>query len=446
MNDEQLIDDALHAARDTKHFMLSAGALKDCVNVFEKAFGARAAVVIADSNTFNAAGRQVIDALKRANHPALEPFIITDPNLYAEHTFVEQLEASLAKHDAIPVAVGSGTINDLVKLASHRTGRRYMCVATAASMDGYTAYGASITFKGSKQTFDCPAPLAVVADLDVIANAPAEMNAWGYADLLAKITAGADWIVADELRVEPIDRQAWRMVQENLRAWVGNPRGIGSRDPQAIGSLVCGLMMGGFAMQATCSSRCASGAEHQFSHLWDMEHHSNNGKTVSHGAKVGVATVAVARFYEKLFAHDGEGICPTALSEQWPEENQIEKQIAALYDVPEITEKALLETRAKKIDREQLLRQLELLRRRWPKLKQRVREHLLSANELAQMLADAGAPKRCEQIGISRDRMVKSFRRAYYIRRRFTVLDLAERMGMLDELAKSSVDQHGQQS
>jgi glycerol-1-phosphate dehydrogenase [NAD(P)+] len=435
MNDQQLIDQALNAARDTKHFMLGTGALKDCVNLFEKAFGNRAAVVIADSKTFAAAGCDVADALKRANHTSLEPFIITDPNLYAEHAFVEQLEAAFSKHDAIPIAVGSGTINDLVKLASQRTGRRYMCVATAASMDGYTAYGASITFKGSKQTFDCPAPLAVVADLDVIANAPPEMNAWGYADLLAKITAGADWILADELRVEPIDPQAWRMVQENLRAWVGNPRGIGSRDLQAIRSLVCGLMMGGFAMQATCSSRCASGAEHQFSHLWDMEHHTNDGKSVSHGAKVGVATVAVARFYERLFEQDSEAIYPAALSEQWPDEQEIQRRIGALYDIPEITEKALLETRAKKIDREQLLRQLELLRRRWPELKGRVQEHLLPADELAQMLADAGAPNRCEQIGISRERLGKSFRRAYYIRRRFTELDLAERMGVLDELS-----------
>ena len=72
-------------------------------------------------------------------------------------------------------------------------------------MDGYTAFGASITHEGSKQTFDCPAPRAVMADLEVIAAAPDGMNAWGYADLLAKITAGADWIVADELGVEPID-------------------------------------------------------------------------------------------------------------------------------------------------------------------------------------------------------------------------------------------------
>ena len=53
------------------------------------------------------------------------------------------------------------------ELAAHRAGREsYLCVATAASMDGYTAFGASITHEGAKQTFSCPAPRAVVADLD----------------------------------------------------------------------------------------------------------------------------------------------------------------------------------------------------------------------------------------------------------------------------------------
>ena len=101
-----------------------------------------------------------------------------------------------------------------------------MVVATAASMDGYTAFGASITCQGAKQTFSCAAPRAVVADLDVICAAPVELNASGYADLLAKTTAGADWLVADALGVEAIDRTAWAIVQGGLRQAVANPAGV----------------------------------------------------------------------------------------------------------------------------------------------------------------------------------------------------------------------------
>src|SRR5438093_440826 len=77
-----------------------------------------------------------------------------------------------------------------------------------------------------KHTFACPAPTAVVADLDVICAATPEMNAWGYADLLAKVTAGADWLVAEALGAEAIHEQAWGIVQGRLRELVADPAGI----------------------------------------------------------------------------------------------------------------------------------------------------------------------------------------------------------------------------
>src|ERR1019366_3517043 len=173
---------ALSAARDTHCLELGSGVLNRTREVFRQQFGEKAALLVADTNTFAAAGQAVQEAFRRAGHVCREPFIFTDPKLYAAHKYVTELEAALKGHDAIPVAVGSGTINDLTKLASHRAGRPYLVVGTAASMDGYTAYGASITYQGSKQTFNCPAPAVVVADLDVIFTAPEGMNASGYAD------------------------------------------------------------------------------------------------------------------------------------------------------------------------------------------------------------------------------------------------------------------------
>ena len=82
----------------------------------------------------------------------------------------------------------------------------------------------------------------------MIAAAPAEMLSWGYADLLAKVTAGADWIVADFLGVEPIDPLAWNIVQGGLRDAVGQPEQLRSGDMTALAKLVEGLMLGGFAM------------------------------------------------------------------------------------------------------------------------------------------------------------------------------------------------------
>ncbi len=420
---------ALAAARDTKRLELGVGAIERVAEVFREQFANREALVVTDINLYPFVGVEVGHLL----HCRSFLFSMTR-NLYAEWTPVCMLEEELAKHDKIPVAVGSGTINDITKLAAHRVDRPYMCVATAASMDGYTAYGASITYLGSKQTFDCPAPRAVVADLEVIAGAPPAMTASGYADLLAKMTAGADWIVADALGVEPIDQFAWDTVQGELREALADPAGCARGEERAISRLTTGLMMGGFAMQAAQSSRPASGAEHQFSHLWDMQHHTHNGVAPSHGFKVGVATIAVAKFYEELLKLPLETLDVDAACAAHPSREFAIASIVELFPEGEVRDVAMRESMIKFVDRDALRTQLLRLREVWPALSKRLREHLPPAAELERMLKAAGAPTTPEEIGITRERLRLSFYLAFHIRRRFTVLDLAVRANVLDRV------------
>jgi glycerol-1-phosphate dehydrogenase [NAD(P)+] len=429
-----LIKRALACARDTRELHVGSGLLAFTPEVFRRQFGSsRAGMVVADPRTFAAAGEAVQAAFTAAGQAIEVPFLYVDPGLYAEEGYVHQLERWLGRHDVIPIAVGSGTINDLTKLAAHRTGRQYIAVATAASMDGYTAFGASITLNGSKQTFDCPAPAAVVADLDVIAAAPTELTAAGYADLLAKLTAGADWIVADALGIEPIDDVAWDLVQGPLMESLTDPAAVARGDIGAIGRLTRGLMMGGFAMQWTKSSRPASGAEHQLSHLWDMQHHTHEGRTPSHGFKVAIGTLAVARLYEWLVAMPLESLDVERAVATWPTPQQWERQIVELLPEDELAEKARMEMSAKAIEPPALRDRLTRLRKGWPELRERLRRLLLPSAQLAQMLSAAGAPTRAGEIGISQDRLRLSFRQAHLIRRRFTVLDLAMQAGVLEE-------------
>ena len=426
------IAEALRAARETRWLELGQGVLGRTAEVFRQQFGDKPALLVADTNTFAAAGQAVREAFHRAGRACREPFVFTDPKLYAEHKHVAALEEALGGHDAIPIAVGSGTINDLTKLAAHRAGRPYLAVATAASMDGYTAFGASITYQGSKQTFSCPAPRAVVADLDVICAAPADMNASGYADLLAKVLAGADWLVTDALGVEAIDRTAWAIVQGGLRAAVANPAGVRNRNPEAVRQLTEGLLLSGFAMQSAQSSRVASGAEHQFSHLWDMQHHVHKGQTPLHGFKVGIGTLAIASLYEYVLARRLENLDVGSCCAQWPDEAARERTARGLFSQQDLTTVALEESRAKWVNAAGLRRQLKTLRRVWPDLRERLRQQLIPWPELKGMLRAAGAPVEPEEIGISRARLRESFRQAYFLRRRFTVLDLTARCGLLE--------------
>ena len=306
------IESALRRTTDTRALAFGVGTLPRAAELFVELFPGRRALVVADLNTWRVAGEEVHRILGEAGIGQDEPCVFADPGLYAEWGYVERLDALLAGTDAVPVAVGSGVINDLAKLASHHNGRRYLVVGTAASMDGYTAYGASITRDGNKQTFDCPAPLGMVFDPAIAAAAPAALSASGYADLIAKIPAGADWMLADAVGAEAMDDFAFSLVQDGLPEALCDPTSVHAGDVGKVGRLAEGLLLSGFAMQAAQSSRPASGAEHQFSHLWDMEHLRFGGASVSHGFKVGIGTLASTS--RAAWPHGSRGRRPSGTS------------------------------------------------------------------------------------------------------------------------------------
>ncbi len=437
MNDER-IEAALREAIDTENVTIGSVVLASVEDLFRKSFGDRPAIVVADENTLAVAGGEVQRYLKEAAHELVEPYVFPgEPTLYADYGNIEKLSEALREHEAIPVAVGSGTINDIVKRASHESERPYMCVATAASMDGYTAFGASIEKDGLKQTLTCPAPKTVLADLDVLVNAPPDMTASGYADLLGKVTSGADWLIADALRVEEIDPSGWSLVQDHLRVWTGEPADLHDGTQQAMEHLIEGLIMSGLGMQSYQSSRTASGAEHQFSHLWEMEGlghgEGHEGPPLSHGFKVGVGSVAIAALYERILERDLTNLDIDAVCSAWPGQDEVERSVRAQHTSPELEEGAVEQSLAKYISAEELAERLELLREVWPDLRGRLADQLMPAGQIREMLQAAGCPTKPTEIGLGWEEFKATYSRARSIRKRYTVLDLAAEAGVFEK-------------
>lgn len=428
------VEIALSRTTDTKALVIGKNTLPQVADMFKQLFPGKRALVIADRNTWRVAGSEVRRVLADAGVSQDEPHVFSDPKLYAEWKFVEELDACLSATDAIPLAVGSGVINDLTKLSSHHNGRRYMVVGTAASMDGYTAYGASITKDGNKQTFECPAPLGMVLDPAIAAAAPAKMSASGYADLIAKIPAAADWMLADAVGSEAIDEFAFSTVQDGLRDALSDPKGVNEGNVAKVEQLAEGLLLSGFAMQAIQSSRPASGAEHQFSHLWDMEHLKFNGESVSHGFKVGIGTLASTAFLEMLLEEDVEGLDVAACVAAWKSWSETEGDIRAIFDNdPEFVSRGLVETKNKYVNKEGLRRELELLKAAWPVLRERIRRQIIPFGEVRRRLELVGAPYEPEHIGVSRAKFRASFEKIPYMRSRYSVVDVAFRCGYMEK-------------
>lgn len=410
---------------ETRLFLLENDALNQLPEAIRSLWGNDARPwLVADGNTWRAAGAEVAKILKAAGMEGPDPFLFPGtPMLHADESNVNLLLEQFPEN-VVPVAIGGGTVNDLVKRASGLRHVSYCCVPTAPSVDGYTSSGAALTASGLKQTLPCPAPLAVVADSGILRNAPPEMFAAGYADLMAKIPAGADWLAADTLGIEAVDPAVWELVQTPLRDNLS--------DPSDVRRVFTGLAATGYAMQLYHDSRPASGADHLVSHIWEMENLCCDGKPVSHGFKVAIGTVTSTALYEALFSLSEQEA--RRLARPGLDRAGREAEIDALLSVG--TYGAATRTIAldKFREGEALAERRELIYRNWETLRERILHQLYPLEELTRRLTAAGCPVKPADIQLGREQFLHGIRTAQLIRKRYTVLDLVYELGLLKEL------------
>ena len=429
------IDNALKVARETKAFEMGHGMLARVPEVFRRFFDGSKAIIIADCNTWRVAGEEVYLAMAREGVECFH-FIIPDEKFHAEWKYIEMVDRVLDENDAIAVSVGSGVINDLCKLCSSHHGRPYMTVPTAASVDGYTSFGASISYKGLKQTFECPAPVAVVADIDVIAAAPKEMTAAGYADLAAKIPCGAEWMIADLFGTEPIIPEAWHVLQDCLDEMLSNPRGVADGDPEAIGLLFEGLTLSGIAMQAARSSRPASCTDHLFSHYLDMTGHRFNGELQSHGFQVAIGTLTMCAFFDEFLKFDLSGLDIENCVVRWPSLEEERDRARAIFDGFVDPELGVRSIDVKYAPREEVRVQLTKVRDNWPELREKYRSQVYPFDKMKELFRTVGAPCDPSQIGVTRKQLYDMLPFVQLMRHRINLLDLAKRACIYDTLVE----------
>lgn len=430
------IQTALAGAGQTKAVVSGVGVLARAGATFAEYLPGMRAIIIADENTWGAAGPGVQDSLRAVGIDLDEPVIFPGtPVLFADDAMVLRVRDILAATDAAAVSVGSGSINDVVKNASDMVGRPYLSVCTAASVDGYTAEGAAITVKGIKSTVVCRAPIAVIAPIDVMAAAPSRLTATGLGDLFEKVPAGADWLVSDALGVEAVDWDVWDLVQGPLQDAIADPDGLRRGDLDAVAALSEGLQMSGLAIQVHGTSRPASGAGHYFSHQWEMEGYGRDWPIpLSHGFKVGLGTLAMCALYEIVLGLDLGSIDVEARLAAWPTPDEDRARVEALQPVAVIRESAVRESADKYLSPDAARERLETIKRVWPELRFRLAQQLMPAGEVEDILRRVGAIHHPSQIAVSLDQLRTKYLQAQTIRTRYTILDTLQEAGVLTDV------------
>lgn len=199
---------------------------------------------------------------------------------------VELFERTTSKAEAI-VGLGGGKALDVAKYLSHLARLPYLAVPTSLSNDGICSPQSSLTVAGKRHSLPSAMPFGVIIDTAVCLGAPEVLWHSGIGDIVAKLTAVADWKLAFHAKGTPVDDFAALLSDASVYQFLGRP----IRDLEGTKLLGTALMLNGISMSICGSSRPASGSEHLISHALDQL----SDRPRLHGLQVGVASYLVSR-------------------------------------------------------------------------------------------------------------------------------------------------------
>ncbi len=282
---------------DIQAIRVGSGVMQELPGILRD-LGASHIFLVADNYTYEAAGRQVEQLLDQAGLAYHKRVFQTETPLVPNEYALGSVLAAMTSQDDMLLAVGSGTLNDVTKYVSARTGVPYVIAATAPSMDGYASTVAPTILDGFKTTLPAVYPAAIVADVDILKDAPMPMLTAGFGDIIGKFTSLADWRLSHQLNGEYYCPEVAGVIEAAVETCAANAKALAQRGPQAIQAVTEALILSGLAMGMVGVSRPASGAEHQMAHYWEMDALRRGEEHPLHGNAVGVGTVLAASLYE----------------------------------------------------------------------------------------------------------------------------------------------------
>jgi len=251
----------------------------------------KSALIISGSKTYDVAGKAVKELLEGGG--------VEVNNFLVESATVEDVDAVEEQirvlRPQVVFGVGGGTKIDVAKLSSARRKAPFISVPTTASHDGIASPLSSV--KGFEKPYSvmAQAPIAIIADTNIIMDAPWRSVISGCGDVIAKFTAVKDWKLAHKEKNEYYGEYAASLALMSAKLVIQNAKRIEPRNEEGLRVLLEALISCGVSMSIAGSSRPCSGSEHLFSHALDIVK-SNHAM---HGEQCGVGTIMMTRLHNE---------------------------------------------------------------------------------------------------------------------------------------------------
>ncbi len=391
------------------HRLVAHDAIGSVSTMLAEHMPARSLLLVCDDTTWVAAGEKLQAALGDVATSATHSL-----GRYQRATLsaAQELTAKATDYDGL-VAIGSGTVNDVTKYAAAQANKPYICVPTAASMNGYTSITSSLEDNGVKDSFVATVPRAVIADTAVISAAPKRMTRAGLADTLCRSTVEADMLLSHWLLGTPYPRAAFDVMRAHDPDLIANATGAREGDPAFVKKLMAALLDAGDAMAASGSSAPASQGEHMIAHTLDLMYGAELRKML-HGELIALTTLTMNQLQHKMLLTQPI-VKPMPRERAWYDRQFGKKNSQHLAD----------HYAMKLLTSEQVDAINDRINEHWADIKLALIDIMTPPGTIQRAFVQSGLAIRPEEIGLGDERYRNACTYAYLTRERFGFLDLA---------------------
>ena len=359
---------------------------------------------VADKTTL-AVSEGILDALKDFTLT----FKIYDNLREATVSEVNVIKSLLINVDGV-ISVGTGSLNDICRMASAELNKPLCIFATAPSMDGFASYNAPLTDGNFKVTYSAKTPEVIIADTAILASAPTILKGAGFGDMVGKYVGLIDWQVSHLITGEYYCEKVAALTKSATDKIMALADRVALNDEESAGAVFEALLLTGIGMSFTKTSRPASGTEHILSHFWECKKLLDGQLSDFHGRKVGVATLLIMDKYNELLQLESVKAKPEVIDweDVYNNYGELSAEVKKLNTPDTITDGI----------------NPRLIEENW----QKIREIIASVptkEEIRTAMIKAGAPTTTEEIAVSENLKKQGLKYHPYMRRRLSLYRLS---------------------
>ncbi|HCR85509.1 MAG TPA: hypothetical protein DIV86_02410 [Alphaproteobacteria bacterium] len=393
-----------------RKILIGSGVIKQILSLLSELNFPKRISIISDDNTHLAAGAEIERMLCKDYEVSS---VVLPPDLQPDERNIELLHAYTSASEAY-IAVGGGTISDIVKYNSFQQKKPYICFPTCPSVNGFTSSTSSLIISGYKKSVQATLPKAIIADTDILVQAPERLIITGLGDCMARPTAQADMLLSHHILGTAYNKYLFDIQNDYEKELFENVNLLAKRSFTAIENLMSLLLVSGLSMHISGSSQTASGSEHLIAHYMEMMF---DGKYphIYHGEQIAVTSITAAKIQESLLAKELIEIKPIYYQEK-PILKKFGEKLGKRF-LDEVIKKNITEENAGKLNQK--------FKENWKDIRQQILDIHISSEKLEEIIKSIKGPFTYKHLTWEHKDYDEAINQCALTRDRFTFLDLA---------------------